>query len=376
MDIRMYKCGFGDCFRISNDKSLYVDFGYLKSQGCPDGKTEGELFEAIMDDISNGDNNEQKDFLLTHYHSDHFNGVVNMLSYQHNVFDNIYIPDVWSIDCAVDVVTLLLLKWILDKSVIKTGLSLFDFLIALCKTNGNIHFVQRGTLIQDGDYIALWPRHESISNFIKRNYDKIIDKSDVEASVIDQLRGIATGMVRITRDIAEAQGNREEAASAYENLYQDYRVLVDDFENTKLPTLLLNRFGNSISIVFQNIDMRLSNLLFTGDVGFGDVWNYIEGNKDGICPMHEFYEIVKIPHHGTKYYYKQFNSNILLVPNFWRNANSKRDYSVCTEYFQDAYEKNQILLFGDSAVDGYITYVPSKRFPRVNVKGYCTDVFL
>ena len=59
MEIRMYECGFGDCFRLreANQVDLYVDFGIHSSSWSGNDKT--NRFDNIIADM-----NEKKDFLL------------------------------------------------------------------------------------------------------------------------------------------------------------------------------------------------------------------------------------------------------------------------------------------------------------------------
>lgn len=78
MEIRMYECGFGDCFRLreANQVDLYVDFGIHSSSWSGNDKT--NRFDNIIADM-----NEKKDFLLTHYHDDHFNGAIYMATTTH-----------------------------------------------------------------------------------------------------------------------------------------------------------------------------------------------------------------------------------------------------------------------------------------------------
>ena len=70
MEIRMYECGFGDCFRLreANQVDLYVDFGIHSSSWSGNDKT--NRFDNIIADM-----NEKKDFLLTHCHDDHLMGL-------------------------------------------------------------------------------------------------------------------------------------------------------------------------------------------------------------------------------------------------------------------------------------------------------------
>lgn len=67
----------------------------------------------------------------------------------------------------------------------------------------------------------------------------------------------------------------------------------------------LTRFGNEISIVFQNFKAD-RNILFTGDFGKKMNWSFIEKNRDGLVKLHSCYDVIKIPHHGTDSYYHSF----------------------------------------------------------------------
>ena len=59
MKIRMYECGFGDCFRIMQEgqRDLYVDFGTLQSNSSKSDRE--EKFKNIINEM-----NDDKDFIL------------------------------------------------------------------------------------------------------------------------------------------------------------------------------------------------------------------------------------------------------------------------------------------------------------------------
>ena len=52
MEIRMYECGFGDCFRLreANQVDLYVDFGIHSSSWSGNDKT--NRFDNIIADMN------------------------------------------------------------------------------------------------------------------------------------------------------------------------------------------------------------------------------------------------------------------------------------------------------------------------------------
>ena len=90
----MFDTDFGDCFRIENEHvetPLYVDFGIHRRSSTLTGAAETNRYEEIINDMP-----KEKDFLLTHYHDDHFSGAVYMgQNYPHEKFRDVYIPDVW-----------------------------------------------------------------------------------------------------------------------------------------------------------------------------------------------------------------------------------------------------------------------------------------
>ena len=67
MNITMYECGFGDCFKLedNNKNTLYVDFGIHDHSM---GKSKRECrYDQIIHSMP-----DNCDFLLTHYHDDHY----------------------------------------------------------------------------------------------------------------------------------------------------------------------------------------------------------------------------------------------------------------------------------------------------------------
>ena len=134
----MYECGFGDCFRLreANQVDLYVDFGIHSSSWSGNDKT--NRFDNVIADM-----NEKKDFLLTHYHDDHFNGAIYMATTTPHRFNDVYISDVWNMPGSVYVTSLTLLRGIFTRSVILGENTIIDFLETMkeyqgmcCDSNG------------------------------------------------------------------------------------------------------------------------------------------------------------------------------------------------------------------------------------------------
>lgn len=310
MKIRMFDCGFGDCFNLidNHDNSLYVDFGiHIQSMNKVNREARYDKIINLIQDKS--------DFLLTHYHDDHYAGALYM-GKKGKKFHNVYIPDIWNIDGSIQVITLLLLRGFFTKSVIKNNLSLIQFIIHICHFSGQIFFVKRNTCIQDS-YIALWPDE----NYIRQRADKYYDSLNYDENILKRLYHISEKLRECVLNLEGTEGAeaREGTVAELESLEQNYQELAQEFAPKKSLQCKLTQFGNSISILFQNIKND-KNILFTGDIGKEDIWDFIENNQDKLVSMHSFYDVIKIPHHGTCRYYHSFihqckNYTTFMIPN-------------------------------------------------------------
>lgn len=339
MNIRMYNCYFGDCFKIVNDSGndLLVDFGIQRT--CTSTSNQINRFDDIYNDICN----DSLDFLLSHYHEDHYNGVeyvVNKVKKVGNYsFSDVYIPDIWSFKGNIPAVSLHLLRMILDKSYLSGGTTLFSFLKAICNSSGKIHFIQRGMPIQN-KYIALWPSE----SFIKKKSKSLLDRirNDENADYIDRLNEISGQLIQVVQAMSSSENRSyfisqiDRAEENFINTNWDY-----NFDNASRVNVILGDFGNNISIVFQNKESNIfENLLFTGDFGKPSaLWNAIETNADSTtgCDMHSTYHAIKVGHHGTRGYYHSFvrrmnSDSILLIP----NGGYRKNWGICSDYSLNA----------------------------------------
>lgn len=350
MKIRMYNCGFGDCFRLtsSNGEKLFVDFG-IHSMSY-DFIPRDIRYDNIMVDID-----ESSDFILTHYHEDHYSGAVYMGKLGKR-FRNVYIPDVWSLDGSIEVISLILLRGLLTKSVIKRGLTLFDFLQSIC--GSKVHFISRGSIIQN-KYEVLWPTDE----WIKKKTMKIFrDWPMGTENYLKDLIGISRELRSIVLNIVNSNYTQQNIGLAFEigRLKAQYIQLLSKMSISRGMQYKLTYLGNAISIVFQNRDEQDPNVLFTGDVKGNDVWKYIESNTHNSILMKEQYDIIKVPHHGTSPYYHSFSSRMndnttLLIP----NGKTRAPWYVDGRYYVDSNDKgSKVICTSDEACDlsraGYI----------------------
>ena len=338
MDIRMYDCCFGDCFRVDSEDAhhnpILVDFGiHCNSMG----RVEREArFRDIIADMP-----EHIDFLLTHYHADHYNGIIYMMrNYPNLRFENVFIPDVWNINQAVDYIGLLLLKGLLTKSYIKNRVTIFSFLIGIIRKRSIIHFVKEGSRINN-QYTVLWPDFRKIDLPKINGTDVGLEFDGALRVSWETVRGIALSLVRLMQEISRGDRIVYEVSRDYiyelERLENAYIALVDDIEANGYLQYKLSSWGNNISIVFHSTDNVNRKILFTGDVGqkyWPDIiWNQNMDTSanyyNGPCLL---YDVIKVPHHGTAGYYYNFNymsdSNTkLLIPN-----GNHRGWRICDAY--------------------------------------------
>ena len=335
----MYNCYFGDCFKIenSNGNDLLVDFGiYPGSSGTVNPE---DRFDDIFNDLSG----KSIDFLLSHYHEDHYNGVVYINDQYGYKFDDVYIPDIWKIPGSIPAVSLHLLKMILDRSKMGSSTTLFSFLNAICKNHSIIHFVKRGMSIQE-QYIALWPDKGYVTDRAEKLLADIQKGYGFSEADIESLSKYSKDLIQIVLTVETGDYQGDTMISRINDLEQEFLNHKWDFvpENFSRGVIYkLHDFGNNISIVFQNIEDKYSdNLLFTGDFGNRKrLWNKIERNfdKNSACEMHPLYHAIKVGHHGTRDYYHSYAGRIkedsyLLIPNDGENMN----WPICSDYSLNA----------------------------------------
>lgn len=351
----MYDCGFGDCFKLTDDSEnvLYVDFGIHVNSKIPN---KDLRYEQIINDMPC-----KCDFLLTHYHFDHYSGAIYMANLLKSGkikqrFRDVYIPDVWEINGSVEIINLILLRGLITKSVLRDGISLIDFLKAICYASGKIHFVKRGTDIQNR-YIALWPNEDHVHKETNKLIESMLRDIHFEDgsyriiferlySISERLREQIVELSRISDYDAES---KTIILSELESLGEEYNELFSMTDFNKKNKNKLFKYGNDISIVLQNSMLCDKNIIFTGDLKAKSAWNFIESNSDGKIPLHNKYYVIKIPHHGTDSAYHSFvnkcdDKTTLLIPNglvsnfswyisckYSYDANSTRSSVICSD---------------------------------------------
>lgn len=309
--IRMYDCAFGDCFRITHRNEtpnsgaavsahLYVDFGIHGRCANENGWKENRYDDIIRDMPPDAD------FLLSHYHYDHYSGLLHMIHHSHYRFRNVYIPDVWNIHGSVQVVYLLLLRDLFTKTILAEGKSLLRFLISICHSAGRVYFVKRGDEIQER-YVALWPTEQTVQRAAQKLRTFIRERHNIP----EALEEIAIELCNLMREIGQTENQlaRESLIGQLAALEQQFVDLAQQIPTDNACQKKLADFEHSINIIFQNRPDEDRNILFTGDAEKNPgLWRYIQQNTDGLVPFYARYDVIKIPHHGTAHHYHSFRN--------------------------------------------------------------------
>lgn len=328
MKIRAYNCLFGDCYCIYNadDNPLYVDFGIHKRCSSSD-DGHNKQYNSIIKDINNL---KCKDFLLSHYHEDHYSGFVKMMkdSKNHKTFNTVYLPFI-PLEEGQTEEALLIIKTILMNGILRfkhdiKGLekqSFIKLLDSVYKATDTIVFLKKGDKVNN-KYTILWPEVDTVVNDI--NKSKTLKKDSSEYFEKD-LNGISRGLFDIIRT-----GSRNDNTYKLDRLQKEYISFASNIiYKIKTYVSKTNNISNEHCIVFHNErDEGGNNILFTGDMGKKTIWNKIEHD------LHDSYSVVKIPHHGTTRYYHDFTNrakkdSYILIPNggisYWKICNMYAD---------------------------------------------------
>ena len=348
MRIRMYNCYFGDCFCIeSKKKNVYIDYGIHNHSLslCFPAKTAKKRRDTrhkeIMDDILAED--VLPDFLLTHYHLDHYSGLVYMMKqlkmnppFKSPVFDKFYLPDIWNVADRMPL-SILLLEDILKNAKLskdKRSYTLYELVKFFTVGVQNVVFVKVGTELDfPTECVALWPDLNKIS----KDFPPMLeDISRVDKDFLDDLKNIALQFQELIRNYKEItlEGSSSVVVLIDEFIEKHYASLdfLNNEENKESMQVFLNSYDNDISIVFHNKHNSDTNCLFTGDIPE----RYMKLIASASIPrMHDKYYYIKIPHHGTDNHYydfKTYEPEVVMIPNGSCISDS---YRISQKYVSD-----------------------------------------
>lgn len=250
-------------------------------------------------------------------------------------FNRVFIPDIWSDEDFLPAIELELLRQILDGAyILKSKVTLIDFLSSICEESSFVSFVKRGKWIGE-KYISLWPTEDFVTTKSSQILASLSNRMK-KTTLFEELRRISLELMNIVNSMGLVGNNRPQNLRARLREIRDNIVkLANQAPQIQAKHLLrLKDYNNEISIVFQNDIESEDNILFTGDFGYKRNWEYLERNKNP--EMHEKYSVIKAPHHGTEPYYHSFcnrlkDSGCLLISNGENTSNWKVDAKYIVE---------------------------------------------
>lgn len=323
--ITFYNMGFGDSFLIeNNESSLLVDCGTYY-----DSRNSTNLTTFI---ISNHlEANERKDLMITHYHEDHFNKLLNLSNlgirfgyiYIRNLGKNLFSFDFYSIFSELtkyakrtgDYKTYIawLSKGVLSKLISRGG-------TAIGLNSDRFANFRVGNLKAK----VLWPTSNLPTE--KKNkmtkYAKEIEnilKENVDGEVFGHIKSVKDFFEKIynsfeENSVVQLDGFYEESIDSPLLSEEEAINLVDTIDPLldKIRGYILD-LENYLSIVFETEN----GLLMCGDATKTAMKKALLNSS--LAESEDYkYKVVKIPHHGTKPYYfkKHYDSSThLLIPN-------------------------------------------------------------
>lgn len=346
MSVIMYNCDYGDCFAIEKehvDRPLYVDFGiHILSELHKDKKARNKRYDDIINLMP-----KEKDFLLTHYHEDHYNGLLYLKKTNPaERFENVYIPDIWDTNNNYRLIKLSLLGSIYDRDD-GSRINLADFLKAICNMP-NIHLVSRGDNISK-NFVALWPDKDLLTKgtINMSDIDKELDSFGESLTSIAQ-RLYENVMLMV---VSPQNRNNRDLEAVFSELSEQINSFAEQYQN-RIKEMADKQFDNvnNISIVFRNKRHNYCgrNMLFTGDIG--------KGRMKKIASLKTYpmllknYSIIKIPHHGTnkRVHYYDFTNIAKKGKSYFLVTNGTFSASpILDKYVNDADKINATMIVSD-----------------------------
>lgn len=332
MSIKMFDCGFGDSFLLAyNSKCnhLLVDFGVHSNSKT---RRKAPAYENVVRTV---DSIKKKDFMLTHFHADHFSGMIYWQrwwgsTYRNHYFGSVIVPGINSLA----VIKCLLL---LSLRCCHGEMRFIEFLEWYCRWGfRGLELVARGD--EYNDLKILWPDRNLLEEKATRFLEQI-NGDDLFGGKLNLLMDYAEGILKLLNDLRREDFNEYEKAKEVLYKVKKARKEAEELLTTAERMAYRKRvqqsdFGNDCSIVFQYKELDGQNIerccLFTGDVT-QDAWAIMEAP---ICPlMYDQYNVIKLPHHGTESHFHDFTRRIhddckFLIPNGsigrWPTSNNYR----------------------------------------------------
>lgn len=322
MNVKMFQMGFGESILLYADNScLLVDCGSESSK-------REDYFRLVKEELAK---REKKSLLITHFHTDHINGISKLGIGKNIGLDRVYLPCIFSKnDKTLDLVIIeYLLEALLDRR--RKNIQVWKCLIAASEAEKVIPVRQGCNFEEVGCHFkVLWPipddlkMQEDWTQFLKEYellnlpYEDIYDLARITKKAVRGLARIEDEYIHPT----DAQKLFSEQEGRFAKVREDYvrtmmPILAEIKENVWEAYKDIKKI-NETSIVFQTTDGD-KQILMTGDISHRILKNIIENDSLAEPNQKKHFDIIKAPHHGTQSCYfdfsKYYDFNELYVSN-------------------------------------------------------------
>ena len=344
----MFQMGFGESILLhDNESCLLVDCGSESSDRL-------KYFKSVAGTIEHYNN---RSLLITHFHSDHMNGIKYLSNDFRNYFDNIYLPHIFTTDDkTLDLlIAEYLLESLLDKR--RKDPKIWECLIAMANAECQFSLLGCGNQFNcvGHDFRVLWPSAGNIQSIewwskLKEN-EQILQ---LEYEKIEKLSNETKLVVRAMSREEDGQIVPSDAVMQFENLHSRYVELRDSYrEDMFAEGILFNeskirdeyrniKDKNETSIVFKTIDDCYPRILMTGDIT-PKIMDEIVKLDNATLSEKEHFDIIKAPHHGTLNSYFDFSQfydfDTLYISNGETTWSEKRRGKISSNYFLQMYSQ-------------------------------------
>ncbi|WP_018343861.1 hypothetical protein [Cytophaga aurantiaca] len=246
-------------------------------------------------------------FLLSHFHADHYNGILNCNHHRHWDLQNFYYPAMPAFTESKRFFMSLLTMNIRISNNHPIQNTIFDYVKRLNRRPLNFRAVSKGDIVVCGErkYEILWPPQELVE----------------EDALIDIRNAI--------RDFEEARESDRQLSRIYQNISRRYAE-VENINNAEIEspndTDRLTEFDGELSEIVQKANKSLrkaanrlsiafrqdDNILFLGDLESREINSVV---VDLVNNHNIVYDILIAAHHGTHWHrsLNSINANICLA---------------------------------------------------------------
>ncbi len=302
MEIKMYNMEFGESILVRHEGN-----GILIDCGTDYAEYYDRSVDRVIRDLRQLKNPE---LMITHFHSDHINGLIKILDDTSIRFSRIYLPDIFAYADS-KLLSLILLREYLENAFITYPhrYSVWSVLReSICPNNYySISLVKAGDQFFSvgSNWNVLAPNTDdpSIRNHLDIFYNEIIGNliNVFENDISEPLSGILDVSRRIAKLFAQLEDTiQEDHITAIDQMLQDIFEIPLPMDETKMKAIRSARnrihyYENKFSIVCSADLAKDKRTLFTGD----STKTILTPIVDQLADEDLTFYCVKASHHGT-----------------------------------------------------------------------------